>query len=256
MSDMLQSTRDGDVLILALNRPDVLNAIDAALRAELVAAIRAVNDDTSMRALVITGTGERAFTAGQDLSELAGLDADGAAAWIRSLAGLYDAIRDLDKPSVVALNGLASGAGLQMAAHADLAVGHAGVRMGQPEIDAGLPSVLGAWVMREVMGLGRAQEMSLSARFVDGETAHRFGLIDRLVPQSEVLSRAVEEARRLGAKPPVSMRLTLARNREITCDGWRGAVAAGEDLVRQAFATGEPQRVAQAFLARRRARSS
>lgn len=255
MPEVITIDREDALAVLTLARPHVLNAIDAETRAAVVAGLAELNAEPAVRAIVITGAGDRAFTAGQDLAELAGLDADGGAAWVHSLGGLYQAIRDLDKPSVVAVNGLASGAGLQMALHADLRVGHAGVRMGQPEINAGLPSVLGPWIMRQCIGLTRTQEMSLSARFVGAEQCLRFGLLDFIVPEDLVLKDAKRMAAVMGEKPPVSMRLTKKRVRELTRDGWDATVAACAELARQAFASGEPQRVAGEFLARRKSRS-
>jgi len=256
MTEPVIAEHDGTLAVVTLNRPEILNAIDAATRAAVIASLRDANADDRVRAIVLTGAGERAFTAGQDLAELADLDADGGAAWVHSLAGLYQAIRDLEKPCVVAVNGLASGAGLQMALHSDLRVGHPDVRMGQPEINAGLPSVLGPWIMRQCIGLTRTQEMSLSARFVGAEHCLRFGLLDFVVPGDLVLENAKRMAESMGEKPPVSMRLTKQRVRELTQESWDATVAACASLARQAFASGEPQRVAREFLARRKSRSS
>ncbi|MSO75988.1 MAG: enoyl-CoA hydratase/isomerase family protein [Alphaproteobacteria bacterium] len=243
------------IAIVTLNRPAVLNAIDRELRLALTEALRALNAEHGVRAIVLTGAGERAFTAGQDLAELAGLDAEGGAEWLRSLGDLYQAIRDLDKGCVVALNGLASGAGLQIAGHADMALAHPDVRLGQPEIDAGLPSVLGPWIMRQAMGLARAQEMSLSARFVTAEACLHYGLVNEIVPRADLVRIAIVRAATIGAKPKMALRLTKQRFRQTTQASWDATVAAGVDLVRQAFATGEPQRVGAAFLARAKTKS-
>jgi enoyl-CoA hydratase len=243
--------QDG-IAILTLNRPAVLNAIDRGLRLALIQALQAFKDDHVVRAVVLTGAGERAFTAGQDLAELADLDAEGGAAWLRSLADLYQAIRDLDKGCVVALNGLASGAGLQLAGHADIALAHPDVRLGQTEIDAGLPSVLGPWIMRETMGLARAQEMSLSARFATADECLHYGLINDIVPRADLLRVAIQRASMLAAKPTMAMRLTKQRLRQTTQASWNATVVAGMDLVRQAFASGEPQRFATQFIQRRK----
>lgn len=245
--------RDDSLATLVLNRPEVLNAVNATMRGEIIAALRELNADASMRAVILTGSGRRAFTAGQDLGDLATYDAEQGAQWVHELGALYQAIRDLDKPIVVAINGLATGAGLQMALHADLRIGHPGVRMAQPEVNAGLPSVLGSWILRECVGLARAQEMALSARLVDAEHCLRFGLLDFLVPEDLVLTDAKRMASALAAKPPAAVRLTKQRTRELTQGSWDAAVAAGAELARQGFAAGEPQRVARAFLARRRA---
>ena len=246
--------QDG-IVVVTLNRPAVLNAIDRELRLGLSRTLRSLNGEHGVRAIVWTGAGERAFTAGQDLSELAALDGAGGADWLRSLADLYQAIRDLDKGCVVALNGLASGAGLQIAGHADIVLAHPDVRLGQPEIDAGLPSVLGPWIMRQAMGLARAQEMSLSGRFVTAEACLHYGLVNDIVPRADLASLAVARAAALAAKPRMAFRLTKQRFRQTTQASWDATVAAGVDLVHQAFTTGEPQRMAAAFLARPKAKS-
>lgn len=254
MRETILVDRDGAVATVLLNRPDVLNAVDRTMRHEIIAALGELNADDTVRAIVLSGTGDRAFTAGQDLGELAPLDADGGAAWVRDLGRLYQAIRDLDKPIVVAMNGLATGAGLQMALHSDVRVAHPGVRMAQPEINAGLPSVLGSWIMLMSIGLSRTQELALSAKLVDAETCLKFGLIDFLVPQDLVLTDAKRIAANLGEKPPNAVRLTKQRAREVTQAAWDATVAAGARMAAEAFGTGEPQATARAFLERRRER--
>ncbi|MFN4090663.1 MAG: enoyl-CoA hydratase/isomerase family protein [Alphaproteobacteria bacterium] len=254
MRETILIDRDGPIATVVLNRPDVLNAVDAKMRHEIVAAMGELNADEAVRAIVLTGSGTRAFTAGQDLGELAPLDPAGGAAWVRDLGRLYQSIRDLDKPIVVAMNGLATGAGLQMALHSDVRVAHPGVRMAQPEINAGLPSVLGSWIMLISIGLSRTQELALSGKLIDAETCLRFGLVDFLVPEDLVLTDAKRIAASLAEKPPNAVRLTKRRQREVTQAGWDATVEAGARLAAEAFATGEPQATARAFLERRRER--
>jgi enoyl-CoA hydratase/carnithine racemase len=255
MSDRIVLTRADDVATIELRRPEAHNAIDGAMRRELTTVLRALDVDPCARAVVLVGAGERAFTAGQDLAELAEFDADDGERWMGELGALYQAIRDLGKPCVVAVNLVAAGAGLQIALHADVRIGHPGIRMSQPEINAALPSVLGSWILRNALGLARAQVLGLSGRPVDGDTCLRYGLVDMLVPAELVLEDAQRTARRLAGKPPLAVRLTKRRLRDVTQASWEAAIAAGRALARQAFSTGEPQRVAAAFLARRRDRA-
>ena len=244
--------REGEIAIVTLNRPEVLNAVNGDLRDAFVAAMQRLNADESVRAVVITGAGERAFCAGQDLAVSSTLDAESIEPWMRAIGRFYQAVRDMDKPTVAALNGLAAGAGFQLALHCDMRVAHPEVKLSQPEVDAGLPSVLGSMIMREVMGLSRSTALALSCRAVDAEEAKRYGLLSLVVPREAVLSEALALARRLAAKPPVAVRLTRQRIREITQAAYDDAVEAAIRLQREAYATGEPQAAAARFRARRR----
>lgn len=239
--------QDGQ-LWLTLNRPQKLNALGPEDRRGLTAAIRDAGADPAARVVVLTGAGERAFTAGQDLAEMVDLDAEGGANWVRELAALYDAIRALDKPCLVAINGYASGAGLQMALHADyrIAVPHA--RFGQPEIDAGMPSVLGPWVMRAALGLAVTRDMALTGRFLNVEEARRFGAVDEIAPDGGLIDAARARAAALAAAPPLAVAFSKRRMRSLTEADWRATVAHGEELARAAFGVGEPQATARAFL--------
>lgn len=254
MPEPVLVTRDGDVAIVTLNRPHALNALDEPMREGLEAALRALGADDSAAAVVLTGAGDRAFSAGQDLETARGFTAETVGRHFRNLGRLYQAIRDLDKPSVVALNGLAAGFGFQAALHADVRVAHPGVRMSQPEIEAGIPSIVGLWIMTEVLGLARAVEMSLTCRMVPAEECLDWGLIDYLVPAGEVMPKALAVARELAAKPGQAFRLSKQRMRSLTQPGYDATIEAAVAIQAEAFASGEPQRVAADFLARRAAR--
>jgi enoyl-CoA hydratase/carnithine racemase len=230
--------RDGEVGIITLNRPDRLNAWHAPMRAELVDALRQLNEDPDVGAIILTGAGDRAFSAGQDLAETQQFDADQAEQWADEWRVLYGTIRGLEKPIVAALNG----------------VGHPGVRMGQPEINAGIPSVLGPCIMWESIGQSRTVELTLTGRLMDGEEAHRIGLIHHLVHQDEVLPKALEIAHALAAKPRIAMKLTKQRFREMTEKSFQEALSALRVIEREAFASGEPQEMMARFFAEREAR--
>lgn len=242
---------DGETAIVVLNRPEVLNAWHSAMRAELAEAIAALNADPSVRAIVLTGAGDRAFSAGQDLNETKTFDASGGAAWMDEWRRLYGAIRALDKPLVAALNGVAAGSAFQVALLADVRIGHPGVRMGQPEINSGIASTLGPWLMREMLGLSRTVELTLTGRMMDARECHDIGLVHRLVPREDLMAAARETARLLGAKPPVAMRLDKRRFREVTEAGFQEALEAGIRIQRESYGSGEPQRCMEQFLAER-----
>ncbi len=254
MAECVLYEMDGDVAIVTLNRPEILNPVNAQLADEFIEAMRRANGDPAVKAVVLTGAGERAFSSGQDLAMSAELGEETIGDWSTRMGELYQSVRALDKPSVVALNGLAAGFGLQVALHADIRVGHPEVRMAQPEINAGLPSVIGNWVMNQIVGHGRMVDMALSGRFIDAEQCLAWGLINYVVPRDQVMAKALEIARDLAAKPPMALLLTKRRIRELTQPGYDETIARAKAYQRQAYASGEPQRVAVAFKAERRAR--
>jgi len=219
---------------------------------ETQAALAELNADPACKAIVLTGAGDKAFCAGMDIQLLREFDAAGAADWMDRLRAFYQSIRDLDKPCIAAVNGVAAGAGYQAALVADIRVGHAQARMGQTEINIGLPSIVGAHIMSQQLGHMRTVELTLSGRLMDGDEAYRLGLFHHLVPADDVLKKAYAVAEELAAKPPIAMKLTKQRLREVTQPGFDAAIEAGKRLQAEAFATGEPQAVAAAFFEKRK----
>jgi enoyl-CoA hydratase/carnithine racemase len=237
--------------IITLNRPDVLNAWHASMRDELVAALGELDRSEAAGAIVITGAGERAFSAGQDLNEARTFDADRAEAWIGEWKRLYATIRSLSKPIVAALNGVAAGSAFQVALLCDFRIGHPGVRMGQPEINAGIASTTGPWIMREILGLARTIDLTLTGRLMEADECLRVGVLNQIVEPSRVLPVAVALAEDLAAKPRIAMRLNKQRFREMTEAGFQDCLEAGIRIQRESYASGEPARMMDAFLRRR-----
>ncbi len=253
MREFILTEFEGPVFKITLNRPQVLNAWNAAMREELIDALTEAEDNDAVRAVILTGAGDRAFGAGQDLNETKTFDADRAEVWIGEWEKLYVRFRTLSKPIIAALNGVAAGSAFQVALLCDLRIGHAGVRMGQPEINSGIPSTTGPWIMREMLGMARTIDLTLTGRLMNADEAERIGLINRLVPQDKVGEEAMKLALELASKPPVAMRLDRQRFREMTEAGLQDALSAGIRIQREAYATGEPARMMEAFLAKRRA---
>jgi len=250
-SDAVTVEHDGRIAIVRFNRPAAMNAVDESVRAGLGRALRQLDAGDEADAIVLTGSGERAFCAGQDLEESAGITPANLAAWLNRQHAMYQTVRDVTKPIVAALNGTAVGAGFQMALMCDLRVAHAGIRMGQPEVRAGLASIVGSFLMSLQLGHSLNQELSLSGELISGERAHALGLVNDLVPRNQVLERAVQRARQLAALPRTAMRLTKQRFRERTQAGFEEACCAGIRYQLECYASGEPARVMEEFVARR-----
>jgi enoyl-CoA hydratase/carnithine racemase len=244
------------IAVVRLHRPAVMNAVNDALRRELVVALRDLDAGDTADAIVLTGSGERAFCAGQDLEESAAVDTTTLAGWLNLQHAMYQALRDVDKPVVAAINGTAVGAGFQMALLCDLRVAHADLRMGQPEVKAGLASIVGSWLMSLQIGHSLNQQLSLTGELISGERAHALGLVNDLVAPQQVLARAIERAQALAELPGAAVRMTKRRFRERTQAGFEEACNAGIRYQLECYASGEPRRVMQAFLARRGAAQS
>jgi enoyl-CoA hydratase/carnithine racemase len=251
MSDEILLSNHGPVAVITLNRPERLNAWTMAMREEIIAALERFDADDEVAAIIMTGTGDRAFCAGQDLSEAHGFDPDQAVVWIKEWERYYATLRGLKKPLVMALNGTAAGSAFQVTLLGDIRVGHAGVRMGQPEINAGIASVTGPWIMKSMLGMSRTIELTLTGRMMDADECYRIGLIHHIVPAEKVFEKALEIANELAAKPPVAMRLDKQRFREMTDPGFRDAVDAAARLHRESYESGEPARMVEEFFRKR-----
>lgn len=256
MGDLvLREARQG-IVILTLNRPEVLNAWHRPMREKLHDLLDVCETDPECRAIILTGAGTRAFGAGQDLNETKSFDEDRAEEWMDEWRKLYLRMRTLSKPLICALNGLAAGSAFQVALLCDIRVGHAGSKMGQPEINSGIASSLGPWIMKEMLGLSRTTELVLTGRMMSGEEAHSIGLIHRLVAPEDVLETAFQLAAELAEKAPLAMRLDKARLHEMTVGGLLDGLDAGVRMQRESYGSGEPARLMEAFLNRHKKQPS
>ena len=245
-----------NLAIVTLNRPEALNAFNAALRRELSTALGELNMDDDVRGLLITGAGDRSFSSGIDLKEAQGVQPDEIEAWFGEMCGVYQAIRMLDKPIVAALNGIAAGAGFQVGLTSDIRIGHPGTRMGQPEINAGIPSVMGSFWMSLHLGMSLNRELSLTGRLMDAEECRQVGLLNHLVPAHQLMPKALEVAGELAAKPRTAMRRTKQQFREISQPAFDAAFKAGVLGQQECYKNGEPQQAIAEFLSKRSGGSS
>jgi len=169
---------------------------------------------------------------------------------------MYLAMRDLTKGCVAAINGVAAGEGFQLALCADLRVGHPGVRVGMPEVSVGQANMVGAYLLALHAGHGMARELSLTGELIDGQRAYDLHLLSVLVPEDEVLPRAIAEAEKLAAQPPLALSLTKRRFRDVTQQGFESACDASVRAAVESFAAGEPQAATHSFFHSRRKRVS
>ena len=186
-------TRDGPVAIVTLNRPEAMNALSKAMRAELAAAMIAIEADDSVRVIVLTGAGTRAFTAGLDLKEL-GVDTSnlGAANAEGAEENPVKAIELCSKPVIGAINGVAITGGFEVALACDVLIASTGARFADTHARVGIMPGWGlSQKLSRLIGIHRAKELSLSGNFLDAATAERWGLVNRVVDAEALLPTAI-----------------------------------------------------------------
>ena len=241
--------RDG-VAVLTMDREGALNAMTTELAGAVGSALAEADADGAASGIVLTGAGRRAFCAGVDLAEARAQEPSTVEGWFGAICGVYRAILGTRKPVVAAVNGVAAGAGFQAALVCDmrLAVPHA--RLGQPEISAGIPSIMGVHWMSLHLPWSVNQELSFTGRLMNAEEAAALRLL-RVVPADDLLDEAAALARDLGSKPATAWSRTKARFREVALRGFDEAFRAAVLGQQEAFARGEPQAIMQAFPERR-----
>jgi enoyl-CoA hydratase len=206
-ANLILERRDDGVAVLTVNRPRVLNALDAATLGELSAMARVLDADAGVRAVVVTGAGEKAFSAGADIAAMAAMAPREGHAYARLGHEAMAAIEGLAVPVIAAVNGHALGGGLELALACDLLVVSERARLGQPEINLGLiPGFGGTQRLVERVGLARARELIYLGRQLGAAEALAIGLAARVVPPETVTAEAVGLAAELAAKPPLALR--------------------------------------------------
>jgi enoyl-CoA hydratase/carnithine racemase len=201
-----------DIVLATLNRPDRLNALTFGMFDELLELATEIEVDDTAHALVLTGAG-RAFCAGLDLDDAAALPdmsalefMAGQETWARAITSF----QRLSKPVIAAVNGAAAGAGFSLALAADIRIAAPAARFNAAFIKVGLTGgdCGSTWTLPRIVGLGRAYEILLTGRFVDADEAAQIGLVNRVVPEPELLTSAIELAASITANSPLGVRLT------------------------------------------------
>ncbi len=208
-ANILLDTRDA-VATVTLNRPKVLNALNAATFDDLEAAFLEISKYAAIRVVILTGAGEKAFAAGADISELASLSGlEGQRVSARGQA-VFDLIENCGKPVIAAINGFALGGGCELAMACTLRLASETARLGQPEVKLGLlPGYGGTQRLPRLVGKGVALKLLLTGDMLNAAEAFRIGLIDEVVPAEALLPRAEALARSIAANAPLAVRACI-----------------------------------------------
>jgi len=246
----------GVVAHVTIDNASRLNSLNRRLMDEFAQTIARLSIDESLRAVVLTGAGTKAFVGGADIDEMATLDPAGARAFITAVHRCCAAVRDCPAPVIARIGGHALGAGLELAAACDLRVAADGARFGMPEVRLGIPSVVEAAVLPSLVGWGRARQILLLGDTFGAEEAARWGLIEEVAPADRLDAVVERWLESLLACGPHSIRLQKQLIRRWEDLPMRDAIVAGVDAFAQAYETGEPAAMMARFRAAHRARKS
>ena len=190
----------GAVTLVTLNRPQALNALNAAVLEDLIAAFAAFEADPAQRCAVLTGAGEKAFAAGADIKEMA--DKDGAYMYLADVFARWTShlVKAVRKPWIAAVNGFALGGGCELAMMCDLIIAADTAKFGQPEIKLGvIPGIGGTQRLTRAVGKAKAMDLNLTGRMMDAAEAERSGLVARVVPAASLMDEAMKVAQTIAA---------------------------------------------------------
>jgi len=244
----------GRIAKITLNRPNKLNALSTQLKKELIAAIGEVKKDPNTRVVIFSGAG-RSFCAGQDVSETVSYKAEDAKTWIKGYEDLYDAIRSIDVPTIVAIKGYAVGAGLQIALLMDLKIAAEDAKLGLTEINVGIPCITGSQILYMLgMPLCKVAEMIMLGLdgLISGKEAAQYGLVNKAVPLEELDKAVLSIAEKIASYPPVAESLNKGWLRELTKKPLEEAAKYAAIAHTKAFASGEPQKAMADFLSKKK----
>jgi len=246
--------QEGPVGILKFNRPNVLNALNKQVFSELILVLDAIEKERMPKVLTLTGTGEKAFIAGTDITEMENLTSFEARVFASLARRAIDKLESLDRPVIAAINGFALGGGCELAMACDIRIASERAKLGQPEINLGIiPGSGGTQRLARLVGSSKAKELIFTGELVDAQTAFDMGLVDRVVPHEQLMEEAKRIAAKISGKSKVALALAKsAVNRGLDVD-LRTALNYEIECFAQCFASEDQKEGMRAFLEKRKA---
>lgn len=212
MYTTITTATEGGICTITINRPDKLNALNKDVIAELSSAIDEVINNAEIKSAILTGSGEKAFVAGADITEFTALDAAGGSALAqKGQTDVFDKIENSPKPIVAAVNGFALGGGCELAMSCHFRTASEGAKFGQPEVNLGLiPGYGGTQRLTQLIGKGKSMELMMTADMIGAEEAKSLGLVNHVFPAADLLAETTKILSKIGTKAPVAIAKVIA----------------------------------------------
>ena len=249
----ITTEQQADILIITINRPDQLNALNGQTIEELHKALALADVDKGVRCIILTGAGEKAFVAGADIKEFAQFSVqEGGMLAARGQKLLFDFVEQMSKPVIAAVNGFALGGGLELAMSAHFRVASDNAKMGLPEVTLGvIPGYGGTQRLAQLVGKGKAMEMIVSAAMITASEGLEWGLVNYVVPQSELMAKCVELATKICKNSPTAITAAIRSVNAGYKEGQDGFAAEISEFG-QCFGTPDFKEGTTAFLEKRK----
>ena len=249
----LLTALENNILTVTINRPEKLNALNATVFSELDLIVEEINSNSEIRSAIIIGSGAKAFVAGADITEFAGLNKSEAMALSKRGQDIFFKIENSKKPIIAAVNGFALGGGCELAMACHFRVASVNAKFGQPEVNLGLiPGYGGTQRLTQLVGKGRAIELLISGSMINADTALQYGLVNYVVPAEELLTKTIEILSLINTKAPLAIAACISSANAVYDEIINGYTAE-VNAFGECFGTDDMKEGTSAFLEKRKA---
>lgn len=253
MSDIVTVEKEDRIAVVTVNRPDALNALNSEVLEGLKKAAENVLQDEEVLVVIVTGAGDKAFVAGADIKEMIGKTPMEMRQFTILGHHVMDMFAKMEKPTIAAVNGFALGGGCELAVACDIRIASDNAKMGVPEVGLGIfPGFGGTQRLTRLIGKGRACELVFTGKMIGAKEAERIGLVNKVVPQAELVKEVLALAKEISGKGPLGVRLAKSAINRALEGGLDDGLAYERELVSLAFSTEDKEEGLKAFMEKRR----
>ena len=206
---MITTSKDEDVCIVKINRPTKLNAMNIDVARELISTFQQLDKDDSVKVIVLTGEGDKAFSAGADIEYMSKISADESEIYAKLGQEVTAIIENVSKPTIAAVNGFALGGGCEVAMSCDIRIASDNARMGQPEVTIGIPPGWGGTQrLMRIVGIAKAKELVYTGKMIKADEAKEIGLVNTVVPLESLMDEVMSMAKTIASNATLAVRMS------------------------------------------------